>query len=106
MNNPPTKPGQRCRVVGSRSYENGEGDGPNMGKIVITMHMYALRAGLPQDSAAVWRCRSTDGSIITTYHGGTADEADFLSRWLEVIEEEPKKSATNQEHKELTHDRQ
>lgn len=102
MNNTPTKPGQRCRVVGSRSKENGEGDGPNIGKVVITQHMYALRAGLPQDSVAVWRCKSADGHIIATYHGGTSDEADFLSRWLEVEDEQPVLPMANQEHKELS----
>lgn len=81
MTERPTKPGQKCRVVGSRSQENGEGDGPNMGKIVTTMFLHTQQAG---DSVPVWHCR---GDSLITYWGHLGTEADFLNRWLEVIQE-------------------
>jgi len=93
----PTKPGERCRVVGSRSAFNGEGNGPNMGKIVVTIYMHNERAGLEQEN--VWHCMSTNGEVLQTYYGA-GFEADFLECWLEVIPPDqtlPKELATEQE---------
>lgn len=78
----PTKPGQRCRVVGSRSKDNGEGDGPNMGKEAKTMFLHQTQAA---NSVPVWHC---SGEGLQTYYG-VGTEADFLNYWLEVIPEVP-----------------
>jgi hypothetical protein len=79
----PTKPGQRCRVIGGRSPFNGEGKSPNEGKVVLTVFLHDLKAGMEKEN--VWHCRSADGSFLTTYYGG-GPEADFLECWLEVID--------------------
>lgn len=76
----PTKPGQRCRVIGGRSPANGEGTSPNQGKIVVTQYLHKEQAGVEQEN--VWHCASKD--ILTTYYGA-GHEADFLECWLEVI---------------------
>ena len=78
----PTKPGQKCRVVGSRTQDNGEGDGPNIGKIVTTMFLHQQQAA---DSVPVWHC---SGESIQTYYG-VGTEADFLMTWLEVLKADP-----------------
>lgn len=99
MTERPTKPGQKCRVVGSRSQENGEGDGPNIGKIVTTMFLHQQQAG---DSVPVWHCR---GDSLITYWGHLGTEADFLNHWLEVIPELPPKTesqTTNQNLENIT----
>ena len=79
----PTKPGQRCLVVGSRMAFNGEGRGPNQGKTVITMFCHEQKAGTEQEN--VWHCTDENGTILQTYYGA-GPEADFLECWLEVIE--------------------
>jgi hypothetical protein len=81
--NPPTKPNQRCRVIGGRMAFNGEGQGPNQGKEVITAFMHADKAGIEQEN--VWRCRAASGHVLQTYYGA-GGEADFLECWLEVVE--------------------
>lgn len=78
----PTTPGQRCRVIGGRSNHNNEGQGPNMGKVVVTMHLHAERAGIEQEN--VWHCQATGEDILQTYYGA-GREADFLECWLEVL---------------------
>lgn len=83
MYNPPTKPGQRCRVVGGRMSYNDEGVGPNQGKVVTTVFLHDTSAGMEQEN--VWHCKSSD--IIQTYYGA-GYEADFLECWLEVIDED------------------
>ena len=92
----PTKPGQKCRVVGSRTQENGEGAGPNMGKTVTTMFLHQMQAA---DSVPVWHC---SGQGLQTYYGA-GTEADFLNRWLQVIEEtpQPPKETDTAREKEL-----
>lgn len=82
MTKHPTKPGQRCRVIGSRSKDNGEGNGPNMGKVVTTKFLHQMQAA---DRVPVWRCT---GDNLVSYHGGVG-EVDFLNYWLEVIEDPP-----------------
>lgn len=79
----PTKPGQRCRVIGGRAAYNGEGKGPNQGKTVTTMHLHAEQAGIEKEN--VWHCRAEGDQLLTTYYGA-GPEADFLECWLEVIE--------------------
>lgn len=76
----PTKPGQRCRVIGGRSTANGEGESPNLNAIVITVFLHKEQAGIEQEN--VWHCSSTQ--ILKTYYGA-GYEADFLECWLEVI---------------------
>jgi len=78
----PTKPDQRCRVVGGRAAFNGEGKGPNQGKIVTTVFMHVEKAGIEQEN--VWHCRAADGDVLQTYYGA-GPEADFLECWLEVV---------------------
>lgn len=78
----PTKPGQRCLVVGSRMAFNGEGKGPNQGKTVVTMFCHAEKAGNEQEN--VWHCAGENGTILQTYYGA-GPEADFLECWLEVL---------------------
>ncbi|MDP2263267.1 MAG: hypothetical protein Q8K24_08925 [Hydrogenophaga sp.] len=79
----PTKPGQRCRVVGGRTPFNGEGASPNHGKIVTTVFLHAEKAGIEQEN--VWRCQSSD--VLQTYYGA-GHAADFLECWLEVQPED------------------
>ena len=78
----PTKPGQLCRVTGSRSQANGEGDGPNIGKKVTTMFLHQQQA---DDRIPVWHC---SGEGLQTYYS-VGSEADFLMTWLEVIKADP-----------------
>lgn len=82
MNNLPTKPGQRCRVIGGRMAHNDEGRSPNYGKEVTTVFLHDEKAGIEQEN--VWRCRAKEGETLITYHGGLGSEADFLECWLEV----------------------
>lgn len=94
----PTRPGQRCRVIGGRSAYNGEGKGPNQGKEVTTVFLHSKTAGVEQEN--VWHCQAKPGDILVTYYGA-GSHADFLECWLEVIDElEP--PATLQQTKELT----
>ena len=97
--NPPTKPNQRCKVVGGRMAHNDEGRSPNYGKEVTTVFLHDEKAGVEQEN--VWRCRAKEGESLITYHGGLGPEADFLECWLEVASptENPKVL-----EKELEHD--
>lgn len=79
----PTKPGQRCKVVGSRTNFNNEGQSPNMGKFVVTVFLHDTKAGIEQEN--VWRCKAESGTL-TTYWGANGTFADFLECWLEVDE--------------------
>lgn len=90
----PTKPGQKCKVVGSRSADNGEGPGPNMGKVVTTMFLHQQQAA---DSVPVWHCAGAD---LQTYYG-VGTEADFLIYWLQVADDEPEPPKTVVETEEL-----
>jgi hypothetical protein len=87
MNKSPTKPGQRCRVIGGRMNHNNEGRGPNIGKEVITLHMQPEQVGVEREN--VWRCQAKEGQTLVTYHGGIGNQADFLECWLDVIEPTP-----------------
>ena len=82
---PPTRPGQRCRVIGGRMAFNGEGQGPNIGKEVITVFLHPEQAGIQQEN--VWRCRAASGHVLQTYYGA-GDSADFLECWLQLIDPE------------------
>lgn len=82
---PPTRPGQRCRVIGGRMAFNGEGQGPNIGKEVITVFLHPEQAGVEQEN--VWRCRAASGHVLQTYYGA-GDSADFLECWLELVDPE------------------
>lgn len=97
----PHKPGQRCRVVGGRQETNGEGQSANMGRIVETVSLHAQRAGTPENSFAVWKCKSTDGLPLTTYYGA-GPEADFLGIWLEVIEPDAEPPIATTTDREIT----
>jgi hypothetical protein len=88
--NPPTKPGQRCRVIGGRMPFNGEGESPNKDKVVTTVFRHDELAGLEQE--VVWRCC---GEGLQTYYG-VGTHADFLECWLEVIEPPPVKAKTTE----------
>jgi len=96
--NPPTKPGQRCKVIGSRMAFNGEGQGPNQGKTVITMWRHIDLAGMERE--VVWHCRATNGQTLQTYYGA-GPEADFLECWLEVQPDEPEAPKVDTTEKEL-----
>ena len=93
--NPPTKPNQRCRVIGGRMAFNGEGQGPNQGKEVVTVFLHADKAGVEQEN--VWRCRAASGHVLQTYYGA-GGEADFLECWLELIppEKPPQQTITTE----------
>lgn len=79
--NHPTKPGQKCKVIGGRMAFNGEGEGPNQSKTVVTVFLHKDQAGIEQEN--VWHCRAIEGQRLQSYYGdGT--EADFLECWLEV----------------------
>lgn len=95
--NPPHKPGQRCRVIGSRMAFNGEGQGPNQGREVVTVFLHSDRAGIEQEN--VWRCRAASGSVLQTYYSA-GDEADFLECWLQVIDPETAPPNVETTHKE------
>lgn len=82
MTKHPTAPNQRCRVIGGRVSDTGEGTSPNLGKIVHTMYLHQQQAA---DRMPVWHCR---GNGLQTFYG-YGSEADFLNHWLEVIEELP-----------------
>lgn len=97
--NPPHKPGQRCRIIGGRMAFNGEGQGPNYGKEVVTMFMHAEKAGVEREN--VWHCQAINGYELVTYYG-FGREADFLECWLQAIEPLPPK--VKEQTKELTHD--
>lgn len=92
----PTKPDQRCRVIGGRMAFNGEGKGPNQGKIVTTVLLVG-QAGIEQEN--VWRCKSDD--VLQTYYGA-GHEADFLECWLEVIDPDAAPPKTLVAEKEMT----
>lgn len=91
----PTKPGQRCLVIGGRMAFNGEGKGPNQGKEVVTMFLHADKAGIEQEN--VWHCK---GDALMTYYGA-GTEADFLECWLEVLPDEPTDTRVAERAKEL-----
>lgn len=78
----PSKPGQRCRIVSSRTIENREGDSPNAGKIVTTVFKHEQLAGGTQ---TVWRVRAAEGESLITYYGVTGPEVDALETWLELL---------------------
>lgn len=81
----PTKPGQRCLVIGGRMAFNGEGKGPNQGKEVTTVFLHEQRAGIEQEP--VWRCKAKPGEVLQSYYGA-GDTADFLACWLQVLPDE------------------
>ena len=85
---PPTHSGQRCRVIGGRMPFNGEGESPNVGRIVVTQFRHATLAGVEQEH--VWRCASADGRALVTYYGA-GEQADFLECWLEALPPEPER---------------
>jgi len=95
--NPPTKPGQRCKVIGGRMNHNDEGRGPNIGKIVFTMWRHNELAGIERE--VVWHCRAMNGELHTYY--GVGPEADFLECWLEVQDPEPEAPKVDTTEKEL-----
>ena len=64
---------------------NGEGQGPNIGKEVITVFLHPEQAGIQQEN--VWRCRAASGHVLQTYYGA-GDSADFLECWLQLIDPE------------------
>ena len=97
--NPPSKPGQRCRVIGGRMAFNGEGKGQNQGKEVVTVFLHQEQAGAEQEN--VWHCRAAEGQTLQTYYGA-GQEADFLECWLSKIEPDEAPPTAESEKKELT----
>ncbi len=96
----PTKPGQKCRVIGSTSGTSGH----SVGKEVVTVFQHdqnlrTERNGVVVDMGPVWRVR---GQGLISEYGGAGDEVDCLAIWLEVIEPEPPKTETTTKQKELT----
>lgn len=75
----PTKPGQRCRLIGSWSLDTEGKQGPNHGKEVTTVFLHQIQAN---DCVPVWRVR---GENLTTSFGGVGNECDALNYWLEVL---------------------
>ena len=75
---------------------NGEGQGPNQGKEVVTVFLHTDKAGIEQEN--VWRCRAASGHVLQTYYGA-GGEADFLECWLEVVE--PDSSLSSEQSSEL-----
>lgn len=96
----PSRPSQRCRVVGGRSIVNGEGNGPNLGKIVLTQFLHPIRAGDASDSRAVWRCNATGTDLLQTFYG-VGTQCDFLAEWLEVLPEDPVEPLVKETEKEI-----
>lgn len=93
----PTKPGQKCRVIGGRTAFNGEGPSPNVGKTVVTKFLHKEQAGVEQEN--VWHCTSSE--VLQTYYGaGMA--ADFLECWLEVLPPDQQLPRALVREKELT----
>lgn len=95
----PTKPDQRCRVIGGRTPFNGEGKSPNQDKVVVTVFLHQDRAGIEQEN--VWHCRAAEGGLLQTYYG-VGNEADFLECWLEVIDPDAAPPKTLVVEKEMT----
>lgn len=93
MTKHPTKPNQRCKVIGGRSSDTNEGNSPNKGKVVFTMYLHQQQA---DDRVPVWHCKGKD--LFTFYGNGT--EADFLNYWLEVIDDEPEPLKADSTHLE------
>ena len=75
---------------------NGDGQGPNQGKEVVTVFLHTDKAGIEQEN--VWRCRAASGHVLQTYYGA-GGEADFLECWLEVVE--PDSSLSSEQSSEL-----
>lgn len=96
----PTKPGQRCRLIGSYSLDVDGVAGPNHGKVVITVFLHQVQAN---DSVPVWRIRAVDGVTLITSFGGAGQECDALNYWLEVIDDEPQPPQSETQQKELDH---
>lgn len=109
----PTLSNQRCRVIKTSSPR-----GLAVGLEVFTRwpHTEELRLDKVENGKVVgqenlgkvWRVQGP-GLVNIPKHPGQmgkvpADQADFPAVWLEVIEE-PKAQKSNQEHKELSHDR-
>jgi hypothetical protein len=81
----PTRPGQRCRVIGT---SNGTA-GHTYGKEVVTVfehdqHLRTERGGIVVDMGPVWRVR---GENLISEYGGAGDQVDCLAIWLEVIDD-------------------
>jgi hypothetical protein len=76
----PSKPGQKCRLIGSWSLDTEGKQGPNHGKVVTTLWRHEEMAA---DRVPVWRVSGTN--LVSSY-GGTGSEVDALDYWLEVIE--------------------
>ena len=87
----PTKPGQKCRIVGSWALDTEGVKGPNHGKEVVTVRLHQMQAA---DRVPVWRITGKD---LVTSGGVIANEIDALNYWLEVIDEvEPPKVMTTE----------
>lgn len=93
--NHPTKPGQKCRIVGSWSLDTEGKRGPNHGKEVVTVFLHQIQA---DDRVPVWHVR---GENLVTSFGGVGNECDCLNYWLEVIEDPPPKQTERE--KEVTY---
>jgi hypothetical protein len=98
---PPTAPGQRCRVIGSRRAFNGHGKSQTIGRIVVTVFLHKEVAGPQAEQEPVWRCRSEDGKPLQTYDF-EAMEVDFLECWLERLPPEQTPPAATTTEKEVS----
>lgn len=93
----PTRPGQKCRIVGSWSTDDQGKVGPNHHKEVTTISLYPM---LAVGSVPVWKVSGQD--LVSSY-GAVGNTVDCLLYWLEVIPETD--PSMNQEtNKELVHD--
>lgn len=79
----PTRPGQLCRIIGSHSWDNGLGKGPNWNKQVTTVRLHQMQAN---DCVPVWQVSGRD--LVSAY-GAVGDEVACLNYWLEVIDPPP-----------------
>lgn len=91
----PTRPDQRCRIVGSWSTDDPGKVGPNHNAIVTTTFLHTLQA---DDRVPVWRVHSE--TPLVTSMGVLTNDLDCLNYWLEVIDEEPAPPAALQVEKE------
>ncbi|MCY1208400.1 hypothetical protein D9M72_200250 [compost metagenome] len=94
----PTRPGQKCRIIGSTLGT----DGHCVGKEVVTvfLHDQPLRkesGGVIVDMGAVWRVR---GQGLLSEFGGAGEEVDCLAIWLEVADD-PQQGKTTTTTKDL-----
>lgn len=91
----PTKPGQRCRIIGSWSTDDQGVRGPNHHKEVTTLFLHDEKA---DDRVPVWRVQGTN--LVSSF-GAAGSQVDCLEYWLEVIDETPAPDKVDERETEL-----